>query len=60
MKLLYLFSFVFFSEDGDTYMKEFSNVFPMATNTNFNKQCTPANSCDVIYTSFANYFVSDW
>ncbi|KAK7106981.1 hypothetical protein V1264_014978 [Littorina saxatilis] len=33
-----------------SYMSKFSNVYPLATNVNFYKQCVPDGSCDIILT----------
>lgn len=30
-------------------MREFANVYPVATNTNFYKQCVPDGTCDIIF-----------
>lgn len=45
--------------DGTGYMSQFDNVYPMATNTNFWKQCVPDGSCDVILCTNAVHWVSN-
>ncbi|KAL8582800.1 hypothetical protein ACOMHN_061123 [Nucella lapillus] len=38
-------------------MSRFQNVYPMATNINFYKQCVPAGSCDIIFSSIATHWL---
>ncbi|XP_076466227.1 uncharacterized protein LOC143297692 [Babylonia areolata] len=43
--------------DDTSYMSKFCNVYPLATNVNFYKQCVPNGTCDVIFTSYATHWM---
>ncbi|KAK7469879.1 hypothetical protein BaRGS_00036099, partial [Batillaria attramentaria] len=42
-----------------SYVHDFTDVYTMATNTNFYKQVVPNETCDVIITSFATHWLED-
>ncbi|KAL8609830.1 hypothetical protein ACOMHN_052884 [Nucella lapillus] len=42
---------------SSSYMSRFHSVYPMATNINFYKQCVPAGSCDIIFSSMAAHWL---
>ncbi|KAK7093503.1 hypothetical protein V1264_007242 [Littorina saxatilis] len=43
--------------DETSYMSKFSNVYPLATNVNFYKQCVPDGTCDIILSSHATHWL---
>nr|KAG5712030.1 hypothetical protein BaRGS_020756 [Batillaria attramentaria] len=45
--------------DETSYMSKYRNVYPMATNIEFFKQCVPDGTCDVIYSSNATHLLKN-
>ncbi|KAK7469882.1 hypothetical protein BaRGS_00036102 [Batillaria attramentaria] len=45
--------------DESSYLHDFTNVYTMASNTNFYKQVVPNETCDVIFTSIATHWLED-
>ncbi|KAK7497063.1 hypothetical protein BaRGS_00011799 [Batillaria attramentaria] len=45
--------------DQESYLFQFNNVYPMATNTNFYKQCVPDGTCDVIFCNAGAHYLRD-
>ncbi|KAK7093498.1 uncharacterized protein [Littorina saxatilis] len=43
--------------DETSYMSKFSNVYPLATNVNFYKQCVPDGTCDIILSCNATHWL---
>ncbi|KAK7484469.1 hypothetical protein BaRGS_00024225 [Batillaria attramentaria] len=46
-------------QEESSYVHDFTDVYTMATNTNFYKQVVPNETCDVIITSFATHWLED-
>ncbi|KAK7504404.1 hypothetical protein BaRGS_00004270 [Batillaria attramentaria] len=45
--------------DETSYLSKYRNVYPMATNIEFLKQCVPDGTCDVIYSSNATHLLKN-